>query len=150
MPSGKHEIEMNVPISDVWKFVSDMNRWAPLIPGYIDHEILNERESTWTFKGDLGIVHKKVQLKVIITEWQEPNKVTFDLIGLSEKFTGGGSFYAKTISDRKTNMTGHLNIKASGMLGSVINPVLKSFVPKMTKELTEAVADKLTEIYSTS
>ncbi|WP_309545309.1 SRPBCC family protein [Virgibacillus dokdonensis] len=59
MPSGTKEMTLQAPIEQVWDFVSDMNHWAPLVPGYIDHEIINDTESTWKFKGDLGIVQKK-------------------------------------------------------------------------------------------
>ena len=38
MPSGTHVTELDIPIDKVWDFVSDMNRWAPLVPGYIEHE----------------------------------------------------------------------------------------------------------------
>ncbi len=43
MCSHIHRIEVNAPIPIVWKFVSSIDRWAPLVPGYIEHEILNER-----------------------------------------------------------------------------------------------------------
>ena len=43
--------------------------WAPLVPGYIEHEILNENESMWKFKSELGMMKKIIQLKVVITNW---------------------------------------------------------------------------------
>ncbi|WP_412850212.1 hypothetical protein [Brevibacillus invocatus] len=51
----------------IWEFVSVMDKWAPLVPGYISHEIINDRQSTWTFMGDIGIMKKKVSLKIDIT-----------------------------------------------------------------------------------
>ena len=101
MPSGTYATEIDIPIEKVWNFVSDMNRWAPLVPGYIEHAILSDTQSTWTFKGDLGIVQKTVKLQIDITEWKEPTLVTFDLTGLNENFTGNGYFKAEAISDSK-------------------------------------------------
>src|SRR5699024_8164587 len=132
---------------DIWNFVSDMDKWAPLVPGYIEHEIINERESTWIFKGDIGIMQKTVKLKIDITEWQEPTQVTFDLTGLNENFAGNGYFAAEKITDTKTKMTGNLDITAKGMMGPMINAILKNFVPKTAQQLTEAVASKINEIY---
>ena len=43
MCSHLHRMEVNAPFHHVWKFVSSIDQWAPLVPGYIDHEILNER-----------------------------------------------------------------------------------------------------------
>ncbi|MBP1971145.1 carbon monoxide dehydrogenase subunit G [Virgibacillus natechei] len=145
MPSGTHTTELTIPIEQIWEFVRDMNKWAPLVPGYIDHDILNDSQSTWTFHVDLGILHRKISLKIDITKWQKPTKVTFDLTGLNEKFSGNGYFEAQTIDESTTKMTGNLDITAKGMKGSVINPVLKSYVPNMTEELTEAIANTLKE-----
>ncbi|MCG3088976.1 CoxG family protein [Sporosarcina cyprini] len=146
MPNGTHTVELQVPIENIWNFVSDMNNWAPLVPGYIEHEILSEKQSTWKFKGDLGFMKKTVKLQIDIQEWIEPSKVTFDLKGLSDNFTGGGYFEAERISDSATRMTGHLDITAGGMMGAMINTILKNFVPETAQQLTEAIAGKINEI----
>lgn len=146
MPSGTHTTDLDIPIEKVWEFVSDMNRWAPLVPGYIEHEILSDTQSTWTFKGDLGIMQKTVKLQIDITEWREPSLVTFDLTGLNENFAGNGYFKADAISDSKTEMHGNLDITAKGMMGPMINTILKSFVPKTAEELTKAIAEEITSI----
>jgi len=147
MSAHVHNMEVNVPIETVWKFVKSMDAWAPLIPGYIDHEIINERESTWTFKSAFGkIIKKKIQMKVDITNWEEPEKVTFNLVGLNEKFNGYGYFKAAKLSENKTSMTGFLEITAGGKLAKVMNPLLKTSIPEMTEELTIAVGQKIEEI----
>ncbi len=146
MPAGTHSLEIDVPIQNIWEFIEDMNKWAPLVPGYIEHEILNERQSTWKFKGDIGIMQKTVSLKIDITEWIAPTKVTFDLKGISENFTGNGYFEAEAISETKTKMTGNLDITAGGLMGPMINAVLKNFVPKTAEELSEAIANKIVEV----
>ncbi|ASK62546.1 carbon monoxide dehydrogenase [Virgibacillus phasianinus] len=146
MPNGIYQLELDIPIKNVWFFVSDMNNWAPLVPGYMEHTILNARQSTWDFKGDIGFMQKKVSLQIDITKWQKPTTVTFDLKGLNENFKGDGYFRAEAITSGKTRMTGYMNINAKGMMGPMINSFLKSFVPKTTKELTEAVGEKVNEI----
>lgn len=146
MPSGKYSIEINIPIERVWNFVSSIDNWAPLVPGYINHEIINDNQSTWEFKGDLGFMKKKVKLKVDIKEWNEPTQVTFDLTGLSDNFKGDGYFEAEKIDDQKTKMTGYLDITAGGAMGPMINSILKNFVPETAEELTTAVANKIVEV----
>ncbi|ASN04582.1 CoxG family protein [Virgibacillus necropolis] len=148
MPNGIYQLELDIPIKNVWSFVSDMNNWAPLVPGYMEHKILNDRQSTWKFKGEVGIIQKTVSLKIDITEWQEPSLVTFDLTGLNENFKGDGYFKAEAINGRKTKITGYIAITAKGMMGPMVNSFLKSFVPKTTKDLTEAVAAKIIELES--
>lgn len=52
-----------------------IDKWAPLVSGYIEHQIISDRQSTWSFKGDLGFVKKTVKLRIDITEWTEPTRV---------------------------------------------------------------------------
>lgn len=146
MPSGTHTTALDIPIEKVWDFVSDMNRWAPLVPGYIEHEILSDKQSTWVFKGDIGIMQKTVKLQIDITEWREPTLVTFDLKGLNENFAGNGYFKAEVVSETQTVMHGNLDITAKGVMGPMINAILKSFVPKTAEDLTKAIAEEITSM----
>ncbi|MEQ2525786.1 SRPBCC family protein [Bacillaceae bacterium CLA-AA-H227] len=143
MPSGVHSLKLNIPIESVWGFVSSIDNWAPLVPGYINHDILSDLESTWAFKGDLGFMKKTVKLKVDITKWEEPIRVTFDLTGISDNFAGTGCFEAEKIDNNQTMMSGCLDITARGAMGPMINSILKNFVPQTAEELTTAVANKL-------
>ena len=146
MPQGTHTVEVPLDIYTIWEFVHDMNKWAPLVPGYIDHEILSERQSTWAFKGDLGFMKKTVKLQIDIKEWNEPSEVIFDLKGLSDNFNGGGYFRAEVIDEKTTRMSGNLDITAGGMMGAMVNQILTKFVPQTAQELTDAIVDKLLEI----
>lgn len=147
MASCMHQAEVNIPIEAIWSFVSDIGNWAPLVPGYIAHEVLSDKESTWSFKSDMGIIKKKIELKVDITSWQEPTKVTFHLTGLNEKFTGHGYFLAEKGKNKKNIMTGSLDISAEGMMAKVANSLLNTALPEITAELTEAVALKAEQEY---
>jgi len=150
MPDGKHTVELPVTIGNIWAYVSDIDRWAPLVPGYIEHQIISDRQSTWSFKGDLGFMKKTVKMRIDITEWTEPTRVTFNLTGLSDNFAGNGFFEAEELGGARTRMTGYLNVEAKGPMGPMINQILKSFVPKTAEELTAAVAGKILEVQGAS
>jgi carbon monoxide dehydrogenase subunit G len=146
MANSMTRIEMAIPIVKIWNFIQSMDNWAPLVPGYISHEIINEKESNWIFTGDLGLIRKKINMKVLITSLSAPNEVRFTLTGISEKLIGVGSFEAKDLGPKKTTMKGSLEINAKGPKGPMINTFLKSKLPQITKELTEAVANKILEL----
>ncbi|WP_010651366.1 CoxG family protein [Oceanobacillus massiliensis] len=143
MPNGKHTVQVDRPIDAVWDFVSDINNWAPLVPGYIEHEIINEKQSTWKFVSDIGVIRRKLYMKVNITEWREPTKVTFDLKGINEKFSGSGYFEAEKVTDSSTLITGYLEIKPGGVLAPALKPALRSVLPKTAAGLTEAIANQI-------
>jgi len=146
MPSGLHQMELDIPVHRAWGFVKDMNNWAPLVPGYTTHEQLNDRQSNWTFTGDAGIVQKTIHLRIDIKEWQEPTKVTFTMKGINENFSGDGYFQADTLSETSIKMTGYLQISAKGVTGPMINQILKTMLPKMIKKFTEKVADRMVKL----
>ncbi|MGZ0052477.1 CoxG family protein [Brevibacillus gelatini] len=145
MPQGIHDIELPLPIGTVWKFVSVLENWVLLVPGYISHEVIDERRVTWTFTGDIGIMKKQINLQVDITEWNEPTEVKFTLTGINENFTGEGYFRAEALGEARTKMTGFLDITAKGLKAPMVNSILKSHVPQLTTDLAEAVASRMRE-----
>ena len=90
MPEVEYTTTMRLPRAAIWDFVKDMNNWAPFLTGYQKHEILDETDSVWTLKGDVGILSRMVRLQAHITEWAEPGRVSFTLTGQNEKVDGGG------------------------------------------------------------
>jgi carbon monoxide dehydrogenase subunit G len=90
MPEVEYATTMSLPRPLIWDFVKDMNNWAPFLTGYQKHEILDETDSVWTLKGDVGILSRVVKLQAHITEWVDQERVSFTLTGLNEKVDGGG------------------------------------------------------------
>ena len=54
MPAVDYTATIDVARATVWEFVKDINNWAPFARGYQEHEVLNENESVWTVKGEVG------------------------------------------------------------------------------------------------
>ena len=79
-------------VEPIWEFVKDMDNWAPFVMGYQSHEKKSERESLWTLKGDVGALQRVVTLRARVTEWAEPERVEFELEGVSESLVGNGRF----------------------------------------------------------
>lgn len=91
MPEIAYTTEMPLDQGAVWAFVSDMNNWAPFLMGYQKHEIVDQADSIWTLKGDVGILSRVVELRAHVTEWAAPERVAFTLTGLNEPVDGGGT-----------------------------------------------------------
>lgn len=143
MATASHTVEVQVPQKEVWNFVSQMEKWATLVPGYREHQIINDRQSTWTFAGNVGALKKEVKVQIDITGWEEPSKISFDLTGLTDKFKGKGYFEDIALDASKTQMTGHLEVKAGGLAAPVLNPIFSAVLPKATSVLTNRVANKI-------
>ncbi|EOR22863.1 hypothetical protein A499_15771 [Niallia nealsonii AAU1] len=140
MPSKKHSIIVRANAKKVWDFVRSMNNWAPLVPGYINHHIINEKVSTWEFKIDMGLFKKKVEMKVTIIEWKEPSQVTFQLQGINDHFDGNGYFMVEEKDANHTRMTGFLEINSTGTFPTVTNNLMQPKLEEIAEELTIAVS----------
>lgn len=98
MPEVHYRTVVPLPRQQIWDFVKDIDNWAPMMTGYVSHEVQDERNSVWTLRGDVGILSRSVRLAVCVTEWAGPDRVTFTLKGLNEAVDGGGSFVLEDLS----------------------------------------------------
>jgi len=145
MPSELQHLEIAIPIEVIWDFIRDENNWAPLVPGYIHHQKINDRQISWEFKSDLGIMKKKITLIIEIKEWNEPDRVSFELKRKNEKYLGEGYFEAKAINSHTTRLTGFLNINATGPMGTLTNTLFNKAVNLSDEEVAAAISSKLEE-----
>jgi carbon monoxide dehydrogenase subunit G len=81
-----------VPIDAVWDFVQDMDNWGRFVTGYQRHEKQSDVDSTWTLKGDVGVLTRTLTFQVKILEWNGPSRVSFTLDGVNEPMHGEGTF----------------------------------------------------------
>ncbi|RIL06352.1 MAG: hypothetical protein DCC71_07105 [Proteobacteria bacterium] len=98
MAGAAYVTTTRVPIDRVWDFVQDMDHWGRFVTGYQKHEKHDERRSTWTLKGDVGVLSRTLTFQVEITEWNGPGRVSFTLHGVNEPMQGAGTFTMTTIS----------------------------------------------------
>ncbi|WP_019241245.1 MULTISPECIES: CoxG family protein [Bacillus] len=145
MPSSVHSIVINASLQETWGFVGSFNNWAPLMPGYIKHELKSDQEAIWDFLGDFGFVKKNVSLLVHQIKIEDHSKLSFKLQGINDNFDGSGYFQVEELSENQTKITGSLDISAGGFMGAMINNVLKTFVPKTTNEIVESIGNQLIE-----
>ncbi|WP_377863818.1 SRPBCC family protein [Bacillus sp. R86525] len=143
MAKGVHTIELTASPDQIWSFISNINNWAPLVTGYVKHKIIDDKHSTWRLHGDLGFIKRDVSLHVEIIEWNMPDKISFTMTSPTKKLIGSGFFHAELTSPSTTKVTSQLEIKTTGTGAFIFNGAIKPFVPKMTKQLSKKVADKL-------
>ena len=91
MPEISYSAMVRAPAEGVWAFCKDFQNWAHFMWGYQSHEVINDRESIWHIKGEVGGVTRTAKLRALITEWDEPQHLTFILKGLTEPIHGSGS-----------------------------------------------------------
>lgn len=98
MPDVTYTTEIDAAAQRVWDYVEDFDNWAHLMIGYQKYELVDERQSLWTLRGDVGILSRAVDIRVDITEWVPPSRVDFVVTGVTERLSGSGSFLLEAVS----------------------------------------------------
>jgi carbon monoxide dehydrogenase subunit G len=137
MPQVNYTATIDVPRPAVWDFVKEINNWAPFAKGYQEHEVLSERESRWTVKGDIGPISRVTKFHVTITEWLDGERVGFTLKGLNEPVSGAGAI----------RLIGEATIEFGGNLGPVINHLFVPWARAGADELVTKIAVALQPSY---
>lgn len=97
MPDVTYTTEIDAAAQRVWDYVEDFDNWAHLMIGYEKYELIDERQSLWTLRGDVGILSRAVDIRVDITEWVPPSRVAFVVTGVTERLSGSGSFLLEAL-----------------------------------------------------
>lgn len=146
MPKVDYTAAIEVPRATVWDFVKDINNWAPFAKGYQEHEIVSDRESFWTVKGDIGPLSRVTKFHVIITEWMEGEGVAFTLKGLNEPITGEGAI--KLIdAEAGTRIQGEALLEFGGSIGPIVNHLFVPWARAGADELVTKIAVALQPSY---
>jgi carbon monoxide dehydrogenase subunit G len=125
---------VKIPIETVWTFLNSMDNWKKVIPGYISHEIKNNQVSIWQVKSNFGMIKKKIHFKAEIIDWDEYERISFRLTGISDKFNGHGQIQTIKLSNHKTSIGVTFNLSAEGSLAKLIKPFMKNSIPEMSEE----------------
>lgn len=147
MPNVTYTATIDVARPAVWDFVQDINNWAPFAHGYQEHEVVNDRESVWVVKGEIGPISRVTKFHVQITEWLEGERVAFILKGLNESVNGEGAIVISDTASGATEVRGDAAIEFGGSLGPVINQFFVPWLRAGADELVTKIAVALQPDY---
>ena len=150
MPEASHTLMVQAPLGVVWEFVREMGKWARLVPGFQHFVPIDERQSRWTVKGNLGVVSRTVEFCVDITEWVECSQVAFRLRALNENATGRGALHAAKDTDSSTTLKFQLSLEAGGTMGPMVNALMGPVLPRLVIEFARAIGEEIERTYRES
>lgn len=98
MAEATYTTTTRVPLGRVWEFVQEMDNWGRFVTGYQKHEKRDDKHSSWTLRGDVGVLSRTLTFAVEIVEWNGPERVSFTLTGVNEPMQGAGTFTMTTVA----------------------------------------------------
>lgn len=134
---------VHAPRSRVWTYTSNMRNWAANMPGYESFEELNDTDSLWTLTLKLGPFKRTVKMLVHVTEWEEPDRVSFTLKSETDPVEGSGGFVASETSCDQTSVELRLQIDSSGPLAGMMESMAKPVLARMQQSFIRAMTEDI-------
>jgi carbon monoxide dehydrogenase subunit G len=139
MIEAQHSILIKAGIGEVWNYVQDMQRWAPLFPGCRECVVRTRDESEWTIKVGAGGLVKTVIVQVQVQRWGEPETVDFSYALKSEPVKGKGRYQAMSKGPSETEITMHLQVEGSGQMAPMWEAVSRPLLPQLARSFGESL-----------
>jgi carbon monoxide dehydrogenase subunit G len=152
---AEQSISIDSSIENVWEYVKDIQKWASLMPGSRSCTVLSPDDSRWTLKVGVAGLVRTVNVLVHVDEWNEPQQVRFSYQLEGDPVVGGGSYRARRMTERETEVTLTIRVQGGGPMSplweAMSKPLLpqlaKSFAAKLKAEIEKAAAVKVDAIF---
>ena len=143
MIETSQSVKVAVAIDRVWDYVKDIRRWAELVPGLQDCEIIDEDNSRWVLKVGVGGLVRTVKVAVTVDQWDGPERVHFSYKLQGDPVTSGGSYLAVATGADAIEMTLSLRVEGGGpmapMWEAMGGPLLPKFALAFAEQLAEGI-----------
>lgn len=126
------------PLGEVWSFARDIERWASLMPGLQDCEIIDEDHSRWVLKVGAGGMVRTVAVLVQVDEWDGPGRAAFSYRLEKDPVEGGGTYTARSMDPDKTEVELHVSVIGSGPMAPMWEAMGKPLLPKLASGFADS------------
>ena len=143
MIETEQSVTINAPIATVWDFARDIRRWADLMPGMKDCDVIDDDNSRWTLKVGVGGLVRTVRVNVHVDEWNGPGKVLFTYQLEGDPVSGGGTYTATSLSPHQTEVALAVRVSGSGPMAPMWEAMGKPLLPTFARGFAEQFRDKI-------
>jgi carbon monoxide dehydrogenase subunit G len=133
MIETEQTVLVDAPINGVWDYVSDMRRWAEMMPGMREYDIVDENDSRWTLKVGVGGLVRTVKVNVHVDQWDGPERVFFSYELVGDPVKGGGSYHAIAKGAGETEITLALRVEGGGPMAPMWEAMGRPLLPQLAK-----------------
>jgi carbon monoxide dehydrogenase subunit G len=133
MIETEQTVTIDRPIGEVWDHVSDIHRWASLMPGLQDCDVADENDSRWTLKVGAGGLVRTVRVLVRVDRWAGPEEVDFSYRLEGDPVQGGGTYRASAKGAGETEVALAVRVEGSGPMAPMWEAMGRPLLPQFAK-----------------
>lgn len=133
------------PIEEVYSFLTDADRFCPLLPDFKDMQKEDERHFTVIVRVGVSHIRGDAKLKMELLEAVRPSRAVYqgkgDVLGGTATLTAGFSLESAG-AGTKVNWKGESQIvgRMASLAGGLLEPLAKKNVEKLIRGLQDALA----------
>lgn len=150
MIETEQTIAINAAIESVWDYVSDIRKWAQLMPGMRECTVVDANDSRWTLKVGVGGLVRTVNVIVHVDKWDGPGRVDFTYKLDGDPVAGGGTYLAARKSAGETDVTLKVRVEGGGPLAPMWEAMGKPLLPQLAKSFGEQLKAEIEKSASSS
>jgi carbon monoxide dehydrogenase subunit G len=143
MIETEQSVAIAAPIGAVWDFARDIRKWADLMPGLKDCDVIDDDNSRWTLKVGVGGLVRTVKVRVHVDQWDGPGKVLFTYQLEGDPVSGGGAYTATELSPDRTQVALAVRVAGSGPMAPMWEAMGRPLLPQFAKGFAEQFRDKI-------
>lgn len=148
MIETEQSVVVDAPVAAIWDYVRDLRRWAAIMPGFREFDVIDDDNSVWTLKVGVGGLVRTVKVKVQVEEWAGPERATFAFALQGDPVTGGGAYVATRLAPNQTGIALQVRVAGAGpmapMWEAMGGPLLPKFALAFAEQLKAAIEAELT------
>ena len=133
MIEAEHSISIDAGIDSVWGYVSNIERWANLMPGLKECTVLGADDSRWVLKVGVGGLVRTVNVLVHVDQWEGPERVNFSYELAGDPVKGGGTYTAGRKGAHETEFTLKVRVEGGGPMAPMWEAMCKPLMPTLVK-----------------
>ena len=133
MIEAEQSVLVDVAIDRVRDYVSDIQKWANLMPGLRECAVIDANDSRWILKVGVGGLVRTIKVLVHVDQWDGPERVNFSYALEGDPVVGGGSYIASRKSTHETEVTLHVRVEGGGPMAPMWEAMGKPLMPQFVK-----------------
>ena len=133
MIETEQTVLIDAGIDRVWDYVREMQRWASIMPGYREFEIIDADDSKWTLKVGVGGLVRTVKVLVHVEQWDGPERVKFRFKLSGDPVEGNGAYTASSKGPNQTEICLLVQVRGGGPMAPMWEAMGKPLLPQLAK-----------------
>jgi carbon monoxide dehydrogenase subunit G len=133
MIETEQTVLIDVGVTAVWDYVRDIERWAKMMPGMQECQVVDENDSRWTLKVGVGGLIRTVKAQVHVDEWDGPGRVRFSYKLEGDPVSGGGTYTAVAQGPQQTEVRLQVRVEGGGPMAPMWEAMGRPLLPQLAK-----------------